>query len=184
MNLIKQSFYQIMILSHFSCVSTIFSLDRIRPICLPITNDLLHRRFVNMMPFLAGWGYLGETIHKISPVLMQVQVPVVENHQCKESYRKIDQVQKDPDLLSVLDTVFDDRTVCAGFTEGGKDSCQGDSGGPLMLPLPDKNGNFPFYQIGIISSADGCAKPNIPGINANVQYYADWIKKKLAKKIQ
>lgn len=103
---------------------------------------------------------------------MQIQIPVVENSLCKESYRRINQVDKE--------SQFDDRVVCAGLMEGGKDrqrdnsittfldirsahlficflfyyiySCQGDSGGPLMLPIAN-NKSFPFYQIGIVSWA-------------------------------
>ena len=103
---------------------------------------------------------------------MQVQLPVINNIACKESYRKIDLLRSD--------IQFDDRVVCAGYIIGGKDSCQGDSGGPLMLPIFD-NGTFAFYQIGIVSWGDGCAQPNIPSVNTNVQYYAEWIKNKLKK---
>lgn len=107
----------------------------------------------------------------MSPNLMQVQIPVISNEQCKESYRRIGQF--------IADIQFDDRIVCAGFEAGGKDSCYGDSGGPLMLPVY-KSGKFSFYQIGIVSCGAACAEPNIPSMNTNVQYFADWIKKKLA----
>lgn len=118
-------------------------------------------------PFLAGWGR-HNTLSVNSPVLMQVQVPIIRNLDCKESYRRIG--------LFEDKTQFDDRVVCSGFTNGGKDSCQGDSGGPLMLPIRGKNGLFAFYQIGIVSWAADCAKPNIPGVNVNIQFYAPWIK--------
>lgn len=96
--------------------------------------------------FLAGWGTVDEAQQKLSDILQQVQVPVITNEKCKQSYAKFKGYKKD--------FQFDDRVVCAGFEEGGKDSCQGDSGGPLMLPIYE-NGTFPFYQIGVISFAEG-----------------------------
>lgn len=90
---------------------------------------------------------------------MQVQLPLISNDACKESFRKTGLVKKDAQ--------FDDRVVCAGFTEGGKDSCQGDSGGPLMLPFAGNNGTFPYYQIGIVSWGVGCAQPDLPGLINN-----------------
>lgn len=110
-------------------------LDRISPICLPIFGELLHRRFVNAYPFVVGFGKQHEA-GKTSTVVMQVQIPIMENIWCRKLYGK--------------SYGFDDRTICAGFMRGGKDSCQGDSGGPLMLPIAE-NGSFPFYQIGIVS---------------------------------
>lgn len=130
---------------------------------------------------------------------MQVQVPIITNKKCKKSYAKFDGYEED--------FQFDDRIVCAGFDEGGKDSCKGDSGGPLMLPLYE-NGSFPFYLVGVISHAEGdisvliwlaliksillyftfvrsegCAIANVPGVNTNVQYFAKWIEEKLAMEI-
>lgn len=105
-------------------------------------------------PFLAGWGKLEEDGER-SQVLMQVQVPVVDNKACKDSYRRIGQVK--------LNRQFNERVLCAGHLYGGQDSCQGDSGGPLMLPIHD-NGTFPFYQIGIVSYAVGCGLPYVPGV--------------------
>lgn len=149
-------------------------IDRIRPICLPITEELINRRFVGSNPFLAGWGTVKAKKKEISPVLQEVQVPVITNEKCKKKYERFDGYEED--------FQFDDHVICAGFDKGGKDSCQGDSGGPVMLPLYE-NGTFPFYQIGVISHAEGCAKPNVPGINTNVQYFADWIQEKLAMEV-
>lgn len=132
------------------------------------------RSFVDHNAFLAGWGSTRSGSVK-SSVLLQVQVPIIKNADCKRSYARIGQVFDD--------LQFDDRVICAGFKEGGKDSCQGDSGGPLMLPI-EQNGTFPFYQLGIISYADGCGKPNIPGVNTNVQTYARWIRRKLLIKFK
>lgn len=45
---------------------------------------------------------------------MQVQLPVISNDACKESFKKA--------LLIEKNAQFDDRVICAGYTEGGKDS--------------------------------------------------------------
>lgn len=103
--------------------------------------------------FSAGWGYQQEKT-TIANVLQQVQVPVIENRECKNRYRKIGELRDK--------TQFSGKVLCAGYMEGGKDACQGDSGGPLMLPLY-QNGKFPYYQIGVISYGAGCARPKIPG---------------------
>lgn len=124
---------------------------------------------------MAGWGTTKPKKQEMSPILMQVQVPVITIEQCEKNYERFEEYEED--------FVFDDSVICAGYAKGGKDSCHGDSGGPVMLPL-HHNGSFPFYQIGVISFSEGCARPNVPGINTNVQYFADWIEEKLAVVIQ
>lgn len=44
--------------------------------------------------------------------LMEVEVPILDISVCKEAYRKETGV------------IFDNRVLCAGHLEGGKDSCQ------------------------------------------------------------
>lgn len=57
---------------------------------------------------------------------------------------------------------FDEAAICAGNLGGGHDSCKGDSGGPMMLPI-EKDGQFSFYQFGVISYGKECGLPNMPG---------------------
>jgi len=104
------------------------------------------------MATVAGWGTT--SFGGSAPtVAMEVSVPLVSNSQCKVTYSDLRE-----DML------------CAGYTEGGKDSCQGDSGGPLVVY---ENGIA--MQVGVVSYGYGCALPNVPGVYARVAYYYDWI---------
>ncbi|CAH1396320.1 unnamed protein product [Nezara viridula] len=131
--------------------------DKIRPICLPQPASLRSSTFDRKYPFVVGWG---ETSLEgpSSDILLQVQVPVVDNDSCKKAYAK-------------HGAIITESQLCAGEKKGGKDSCRGDSGGPLMLP---QNGSY--YQIGIISFGYKCAEPGYPGVYARVTSYLDWIK--------
>ena len=55
---------------------------------------------------------------------------------------------------------------------GGKDSCQGDSGGAIWWKNPKDNVD---YQVGIVSSGRGCARPHFPGIYTRMSAYGDWV---------
>jgi secreted trypsin-like serine protease len=88
--------------------------------------------------------------------LMEVEIPLVDRETCQQAYpaRKIDE-----------------RHICAGLKEGGKDSCQGDSGGPLITS--DDHGGF--RQIGIVSGGRSCGLPNSYSINTRVATFETWI---------
>jgi trypsin len=76
-----------------------------------------------------GWGardVLGVTS---SDDLQQVQLPVVADQTCADTY------PSDFDAATML---------CAGDPQGGRDTCQGDSGGPLIVPGPLLVGTVSF----------------------------------------
>ena len=89
-----------------------------------------------------------------SDKLLKVVVPVVPHQTCTQQY---DGLKKDIHL-------------CAGFSQGGKDSCQGDSGGPIV----EYRGTIPV-QVGVVSFGNGCAQPNASGVYARVSGAYDWI---------
>lgn len=100
-------------------VLILIRLVRIRPICLPVNEPVRTRSFVNYQPFVAGWGRLQEG-GKSSNVLQELQLPVLDNSECKEQYRKQGKL--------ISENQFGDAVICAGVLTGGHDSCQGDSG--------------------------------------------------------
>nr|ACF70480.1 serine proteinase [Rhodnius prolixus] len=121
----------------------------IQPICLPTTSELREMSLTKKFPFVAGWGsvqFKGPSL----TALQEVQVPVVENEECRRAYKA-----KGADIIS--------RQLCAGFALGGKDACQGDSGGPLMLPHAGS-----YYLIGVVSYGFRCAEAGFPGIYSRV----------------
>jgi len=102
----------------------------------------------------AGWGDLDEGANQGSPVLMKVNVPIVDRETCGEQYE-----QSGRDVTTDM--------FCAGVDEGGKDACQGDSGGPVY----DADG----VLIGAVSWGLGCARPGFAGVYARVGHFVSWI---------
>ena len=123
--------------------------DFVQPIALPeaghtATGDCI----------VSGWGTLTEG-GNTPTVLMKVTVPVVTDEECRDAYGE---------------SKVEDSMICAGLTEGGKDSCQGDSGGPFVCSDTGSS-----YLAGVVSWGYGCARPAYPGVYAEVSYFVDWI---------
>lgn len=99
----------------------------IRPVCLPY--QLVNRDLTYFQPFVAGedfskwpqsflltlnlivgWGsisFKGPTAR----ILQEAQLPILPQSECAFNYR-----------LYFPDQVFDERVMCAGFSQGGRDS--------------------------------------------------------------
>ncbi|KPL53157.1 hypothetical protein ABB55_13805 [Prosthecomicrobium hirschii] len=104
-----------------------------------------------------GWGDTNASSATSYPTaLYQVTVPVVAQKKCQKSYGS--------------DSITD-RMLCAGPKKGGKDSCQGDSGGPLLV----QDTNQTWYQAGIVSWGNGCAKKKYPGVYTRVTTVESWV---------
>lgn len=121
------------------------------PVCLPVEG----KSFAGYQGLVVGWGTTkagGST----SNVLQEVDVPIMSNEDCKKT--------------AYGESRITANMLCAGVTEGGKDSCQGDSGGPLKIV----NGTN-HYIVGIVSWGEGCAVKDYPGVYARVNRYLNWI---------
>ncbi|MCU1455547.1 MAG: putative trypsin-like protease [Acidimicrobiales bacterium] len=113
----------------------------------------------------AGWGL---TSYNGTPSdnLLQVQLPMVSDATCKADYP----VGRKDEFGYPLE-FHADKHVCAGFTDGGKDSCSGDSGGPLLVPGADTA----WRQVGVVSWGYQCAVANNPGVYTKLSTYSAWV---------
>ena len=87
----------------------------IRPVCLPSVSS--SDTFVGDVATVSGWGDT-EDGGDDSNVLLEVNVTVVSNKECRNDYK-----------TNSLNLNITDNMICANVAGGGKDSCQGDSGG-------------------------------------------------------
>jgi hypothetical protein len=107
-----------------------------------------------------GWGATQED-GTVPNRLQEVTVPLMSDAQCQQDYQNI---------YSLEGEVM----ICAGLPQGGQDACQGDSGGPLWITTPTG-----LVQVGITSFGEGCARPNNPGVYAEVSAFVDWISRRI-----
>ncbi len=124
--------------------------DDVQAACLP---DADYSPSEGQVCIVSGWGTMEYGGTELPDTLKWVGVPVVTNDDCNSVYGGIN-----------------DGKLCAGYTEGGKDSCQGDSGGPFVC---DNDGNSVIA--GVVSYGYGCATAGYPGVYARVTNYLEWI---------
>ncbi|KAF2905285.1 hypothetical protein ILUMI_00879 [Ignelater luminosus] len=131
----------------------------IKPICLPLSQELRNKYYVGENLTVAGWGKT-ETRSQ-SNVKLKAQVPVISKDNCAPVY-----ASRGVTLVS--------SQVCAGGVNR-KDACTGDSGGPLVVVDRTKLEET-FVAYGIVSfGSDKCGAENFPGVYTRVADYIDWI---------
>ncbi|KAK8399315.1 hypothetical protein O3P69_003434 [Scylla paramamosain] len=119
--------------------------NKVAPVCLPEPDNL----YEDVDAIVTGWGTLSSGGSQPKK-LQEVTVPTMTNDQCKATGYAASEIS--------------DNMICAGVSEGGKDSCQGDSGGP-MVTLAESG---KMKQIGVVSWGYGCASARFPGVYTRV----------------
>nr|XP_030711273.1 acrosin [Globicephala melas] len=112
--------------------------------------------------WVAGWGFLKENVPRISPILQEARVNIIDLDLCNST--------------SWYNGRIRSTNVCAGYPEGKIDTCQGDSGGPLMCRESVENS---YVVVGITSWGVGCARAKRPGVYTSTWSYLNWIASKI-----
>lgn len=128
------------------------------PVCFPQRDS---GSFSGHDATVIGWGKLNEKSEDFSNELQKVKLTIIDNKVCQNWFRQAGR-----------DMPIDDRIICAGFKNGGKDACHGDSGGPLLSKI---NGHY--VVVGVVSTGIGCARPLLPGLYSRVSSYINWIER-------
>ncbi|KAH9636614.1 hypothetical protein HF086_003432 [Spodoptera exigua] len=63
-----------------------FSLDSMKPLCLPVSPELQRESLVGLNAVVAGWGVTEDGLE--SSVLLSVDLPVISNSDCMAAYRE------------------------------------------------------------------------------------------------
>ncbi|XP_069160777.1 uncharacterized protein [Procambarus clarkii] len=131
----------------------------ISPVCLPDA----YSSFVGQRCYSTGWGKDAfGTDGKYQSVLQEVELPVVDYHQCQEALRH---TRLGPSFT------LHQGMLCAGGEEG-RDTCKGDGGGPLVCPDPEGRSHLG----GLVSWGVDCGLPGVPGVYVDVTYFLEWLR--------
>ncbi|XP_072456783.1 tryptase beta-2-like isoform X2 [Notamacropus eugenii] len=137
--------------------------SQVQPIKLPAASQ----NFSNAQCWVTGWGQINSEEHLPPPfALMQVQVPILDNHDCDQLYHTFSTVAESVRIIP-------EDMICAGKQK--HDTCEGDSGGPLACKVEDS-----WLQAGVASWVEECGSIfTHPGVYTSVLKYLDWIQKKI-----
>ncbi|XP_036434174.1 complement C1s subcomponent-like [Colossoma macropomum] len=137
--------------------------DTVRPLCLPPEGA--------EMEVKSGWvsGFGLTEFHMDSAELHYVELPIVANETCRNSFAK--EREKESWISHLTDNMF-----CAGFKEGGKDSCKEDNGSAFVVKKDDVH-----WAKGIVSWGLDCGRAGMYGVYTRVSRYLDWINKVMSE---
>ncbi|XP_073673339.1 suppressor of tumorigenicity 14 protein homolog isoform X1 [Garra rufa] len=126
--------------------------NTVHPICLPASTHVFS---AGSSCFVTGWGTLREG-GSVAQILQKAEVKVINDTVCN----------------MVTEGQVSSRMMCSGYLTGGVDACQGDSGGPLVC----RSDVGKWFQAGIVSWGEGCARRNKPGVYTRVTKLREWIR--------
>ncbi|RXG71054.1 Trypsin-1 [Armadillidium vulgare] len=183
----------------FISSSLFYGTGTIFPICLPWDTET-NRDLVGLNVTLTGWGATEYRGPKTSR-LQEVNLTVFETSVCHEAYSDIPVNRR-----RYPQGITEDKLLCVGWKETGKDACGGDSGAPIFYLKDDsdksnlKGISIPtgkrcgpvkkgirwglgvqkrrFVLAGIVSGGYGCGLKKFPGLYTpiNKPNYMQWIK--------
>lgn len=137
--------------------------EYVKPICLPVGDDVRNHNFEGYAMDVAGWGVTEDG--KPSNVKLKITVDVWKLKNCQDKYRS-----------------YQMRLNSSQLCAGGKvniDTCQGDSGGPLMVAT-NVGMQEVFFVAGVTSyGPKPCGLQGWPGVYTRVGQYVNWVLDKL-----
>jgi len=110
---------------------------------------------VGLLATVVGWGATNKNENYFPEELYEVELPIVNRSICEGIYGT---------------TEFTQNMICAGYSQGGKDTCKSDSGGPLMGIQYGE-----YVQVGITSWGVGCAQAGFYGAYTRLSQFDHWI---------
>ncbi|XP_050313395.1 brachyurin-like [Anthonomus grandis grandis] len=105
--------------------------------------------FAGSTATLSGWGRTSDASNAIANQLMTVQLPILTNAVCQQSFGSMIVAQH----------------ICTSG-QNGRGACNGDSGGPIVV-----NG----LQVGIVSFGNRVCSAGFPTVYARVSHFMSWI---------
>ncbi|KAG4079873.1 hypothetical protein HA402_015004 [Bradysia odoriphaga] len=134
----------------------------VQPICLWDPSKVHISNIFGKLGTVVGWGFTEK--NKLSPILLEAQMPVVPHSICLLSNR------------NYFGSFLSNKNFCAGF-RNGTGVCNGDSGGSISFQENDV-----YYIRGIVSTTvsrgeDGLCDTKEYVIFTDVTQYLPWIEK-------
>ena len=142
-----------------------------------MTDDSLLAAGEQNKPFATGWGKRRFEDDMLSDRLKQIALPIRSND---DQYCRVTEYESHGTLT--------ERMLCAGYADGSADTCGGDSGGPLVRrwrppAAQEDNRNSDalskwsdqWYQVGIISWGENCAKEKHYGYYTHLPHFVTWV---------